>query len=391
MPVLNRDIRPRRARDTTDTRPDGALRVVFILGVLEIGGTELQLCRLAADLRAAGNTVTVIVLGNPLPLSRFLAMHDVPVITLGFGFRDEHRPLSPRMMAQQSPRLVSLVKVLRSLQPDICYSALFWANVFAMPAAAMARVPGRVSGRRGLTSSLDIPGPFRPVYSWSQRFAHAVVANSEAVAEDVARVEKFPATRIRVIHNGVDLSDAEANVSSQPPVGIMVANLLSYKGHDDVLQALALLEDPPRVRMIGEGGERPRLEELIDNLHLAQICSLEGELPGAVKLFAEAQFALLASHTEGLPNVVLEAMAAGLPVVATRVGGVPELIDDGVTGLLVPPHDPPSLAKALALIAGDPDLRARMGAEARRRAAGFSYQTGRDEHLRLFRELLHRD
>lgn len=369
----------------------GPLRIAIVLGTLERGGTELQFCRLAVELRAAGNDVTVVVLDNPRPLNKVLVDHGIRAITLnfkGFGFRDRRRRLRPWAMIQQSIRLARLVPVLRSLRPDVCYSALFWANVFAMPAAAMARIPGRVSGRRGLSSTLAMPRRYRALNSWSQRFAGVVVANSRAVADDVARVEKLPLANVRVIYNGVDIPKTVAEVSRQPPVGMMVANLRSYKGHEDVIQALASLNDPPRVRMIGEGDERSRLEGLIDRFNLQEVCSLEGERPDAGNLFAEAQFAVLASHTEGLPNALLEAMAAGLPVVATRVGGIPELVEDGVTGILVPPGDPSALATALALVANDPGLRTHMGIAARRRAEDFSYQTCRDEHLELFHDLL---
>lgn len=381
----------RRRRDLHKTCAQMPLRIAFVLGTLDIGGTERQLCRLASELTAAGNIVTVVVIGARGPLYEFLANHEIPVVTLGFegfGFRDEEGRLRPWVVVQQTFRLSRLVAVLRSFKPDVCYSALFWAIVFAMPAASLARVPVRVSGRRGLTSALELKGRYRLLNSWTQRSAHSVVANCEAVAYDVAKAERLPAARIRVIHNGVDLPDAQADVGRQPAVGIMVANLIGYKGHEDVLRALAMLENPPEIRMIGDGGERLQLAQLIDQLNLRQTCSLEGAVPEAEKLFIDAQFALLASHTEGLPNAVLEAMAAGVPVVATRVGGVPELVEDGVTGLLVPPRDPPALAEALAHLAGDADLRVRMGAAARRRAACFSYKTCRDKHLHLFRELM---
>jgi glycosyltransferase involved in cell wall biosynthesis len=167
----------------------------------------------------------------------------------------------------------------------------------------------------------------------------------------------------------------------------MVANLIPYKGHDVVLDALARLADPPSLRLAGGGAERDRLATRAAELGLAGRVEFLGAVAGAEHLWAAAQFGVLASFQEGLPNAVLEAMASGVPVVATAVGGVPELVDDGVTGLVVPPGDPAALAGAIDALAGDAALRVRLGAAARQAAGAYSWARCTDAHLRLYTEV----
>jgi glycosyltransferase involved in cell wall biosynthesis len=168
----------------------------------------------------------------------------------------------------------------------------------------------------------------------------------------------------------------------------MVANLIAYKGHADLLAALTMLESRPVIRLIGEGPERHQLEREIRRLELSDVVQLEGHLPQAAEIFREVQFALLTSHHEGLPNALLEAMAAGLPVIATAVGGVPELVDHEKTGLLVPPSDPVALAQAIAIMSSDTERRVEYGRAARAKALRYSWERCREAHLSVYEELL---
>lgn len=365
------------------------MRIAFALGSLQVGGTERQVCRLARELRARGHDVSVICLGATGPLEDDLREAGIEPVMVGFrGFRVRDEAGRPRPW-RALPELLKLWAVWRALRrqrPDVCHAFLYWAYVLVLPVAWLARVPVRASGRRGLGRQ---PPRGHRLFDFLEqvvnRLTDLVVCNAEAVARETEEADGVPPGKIRVIPNGIDLPPPAPAVDRQPPTGVTVANLIAYKGHADLVAALALMEQPPPVRLVGEGPERERLEAMVAAAALEDVVTLVGFHPRPEEVIAGSQFAVLPSHEEGFPNAVLEAMAAGLPVVATRVGGVPELVADGVTGLLVPPSDPPALARAIGTVASDPDLRVRLGSQARRAVEPLSWPRCVDAHLDLYR------
>lgn len=370
------------------------MRIAFVLGSLDVGGTETQVCRLAAELRTAGHEVIVLVLTTDGPLAAVLEEAGVARRAFGYSglrFRDSRRRLRPWVVLVELSKLRHLYRALRAFRPEVCHAFLYWSYVIALPLAWLARVPVRVSGRRGLTSPRSYNLFYRTIGRASNRFAHTITANANAIADDVVLHERVASNRIRVIRNGVDIPADVSPVGRQPAEGLIVANFIPYKGYADLVRALHLLDRPPVVRAVGEGPQRASLEVAVRAAGLGAVLHFEGHVPDARRLWGTVQFGILASHEEGLPNAVLEAMAAGVPMVATVVGGVPELLEDGVTGLLVPPGDPDQLAAAIERIAGDPELRKRMGGAARARAAAYSWERCVGEYMALYRELSARD
>ena len=255
-------------------------------------------------------------------------------------------------------------------------------------ARLLQAVPGRVSGRRSLSSATATRLSWQALTALSSLCANAVVTNSAELAADAAAHEWLRPRGLTVIPNGVEIPDVATDVRAVDPVGMMIANLRPMKGHLDLVEAMRLVEHRPLIRLVGEGPERSRVEAAISAARLDPWFRLEGSVPNAASHLGEVQFCVQPSTDEGLPNAVLEAMAAGLPVVSTRVGGIPDLIDDEVTGLLVAPGDPEALAAAVTRLVTDESLRLRLGAAARERARDFSWQACADRHVELYEMLL---
>jgi glycosyltransferase involved in cell wall biosynthesis len=205
------------------------------------------------------------------------------------------------------------------------------------------------------------------------------IAVGQAVARMLIDQRVVPADKIRIVSNAgfepVTAGPGRARVRERfgirdGQVGVVVvARLVEQKGHDVLLRALSRVPDVDRLRVvcIGEGPRRDGLERMVAARGLEAVVTLAGQLPSAASLLAGFDILALPSRWEGLPLVVVEAMAAGLPVIASATGATPEVVTDGETGLLVPPGDEEALARALGRLAADEDLRRRMGAAGRSR------------------------
>jgi glycosyltransferase involved in cell wall biosynthesis len=196
-----------------------------------------------------------------------------------------------------------------------------------------------------------------------------VVAPSRAMARFLAD-HGLPAERIHVVQNGIDVGarGKPRSAGTDRPLVLGTAASLEYqKGIDVLLAAVALLEGRPRIEIFGDGSRRGRLEDQAAALGVE--ARFAGHVEDLRQRIRELDIFVLPSRAENFPVAALEAMAAALPVVATRVGGVPELVVDGETGILVEPDDPRALAAAIAGLASDPARRAALGDAGRRRAS----------------------
>jgi glycosyltransferase involved in cell wall biosynthesis len=225
--------------------------------------------------------------------------------------------------------------------------------------------------------------------------ADRMVAINRAIIDELAAAG-VPGERIVVIPNGVETEAAapKSDYAAGDPVRVVfVGRLHPQKGLDVLLEAFrAVLESAPerrwRLSVLGDGPLRARLEAQAERLGLGgavEFCGAVGDVPA--RLLSSDIF-VLPSQAEGMSNALLEAMAHGLPVVATRVSGNVDLIEDGVNGLLVAPGEPAELARALRRLGDDGELRARLGRAARAAIeAGFSMTAVAAEYLRLYRAL----
>jgi glycosyltransferase involved in cell wall biosynthesis len=280
---------------------------------------------------------------------------------------------------------------LRDFAPDVVH-----AHFATEPAAAASE----------LAAELGVPFTFtahghdiyrRPPADFARRAlsAAAVVTVSQANARSIVELFGVPSTHIRVIPSGVDTARFSPNGGpASPPAIVCVARLVPVKNLGLLLAACALLRSRGvefRAVLAGEGRVRRELEAERERLDLTEVFELPGSATQerVLSLWQHATVAALTSHSEGMPVSLMEAGACGVPAVATAVGGVPELIDDGITGLLVPAGDARAVAAGLERILGDRDLAMRLGGAARRKVErSFSIVGEIDRLVALWSEVL---
>jgi glycosyltransferase involved in cell wall biosynthesis len=369
--------RVRRGRTSAD-RP---IRLAFLTPTLDPGGAERQMLILAALLPRDQFEIRFIAMFERGAWAIEADRLGIPVHLLGIPrSASPRRPQTVLAIARALQRYVALTRDV-----DIVDAWLIPSFTFAGLAQPLARVPVLLAGRR---SSLDLyvgkPWYRRAAAGWVSRRADAVVANSAAARRDAIEREGVDPTRVALIPNAVipvdpDPADRsrrrrEWGFADDDIVVGCVANYKTGKGLETIVEAAGRLR--MRVRnlrfvLVGEGPLRGPLLTKIGQADLGSIVVLNGALSDARRVYAAFDIAVQASDSEGLPNAVLEAAAAGRPIVATDVGGTSEIIGSP-DAFLFRPGDADALTAALERLADDPGLRRSMGERARVSASRFS-------------------
>jgi glycosyltransferase involved in cell wall biosynthesis len=332
-------------------------RVSLLISDLARAGAETQLVELALGLDRGRWDVEIVLLKSRNDFGEPLTRAGIPVQALG-----RRGPLDLGALRR-------LARHLRGRRPDVLHASLFLANLHAVVATRRCAVPALVLSVRSCYETTLSP-LWRRVARLSHRAADRLIANSRAALEEEARAG-FPRERLVHVPNGLRLTEVATVARAalglpEGPLVLTLGQLDPVKGHRHLLAAWPEVQrQHPRARLalIGEGPLRGELEA---SAHGLGVSFLGFRSPATAHLAACDVF-VQPSLSEGLPNSVLEAMAQSRAVVGSRVGGIPELVEHGQTGLLVPPADPGALAAALGELLGDPELRARLGAEGRRR------------------------
>jgi L-malate glycosyltransferase len=284
-------------------------------------------------------------------------------------------------------QLMRLARRMSQRSVQIVHSYNFYANVFALPAAWIAGTPVIIASIRDRGVYLT------PMQQRLQRqackLADCVLVNAASIRDWLIE-DGYDPERIVVIRNGIDADRfvvprrpqlrAELGLPPTAPLVTMMSRLIPMKGLEDFIDAAAFVSwHRPDIRflIVGEATQSDHGTYSVDNayrqtildriarLGLTDRVHLTGYRADIAGILADTTVSVLPSLSEGLSNVLLESMAAGVPVVATRVGGSPEIIDNGTTGLLVPPGDPQGLADAIGAVVDDLDLAKRLGAAGR--------------------------
>jgi L-malate glycosyltransferase len=344
-------------------------KVFYLLDSLNVGGTETQAVELARRIPAAGYQVTLGCLRAQGPLLQRLA--DTPVILREFhpnGGID-----SPAGIYQ----LLRLSQFLRKRKFDIVHTHDLWSNLMGVPAARLAGVPAIVSSRRDLAHFDWYRGKRRAWLRRIQNLSGAVLANASPIREALIAEDRFAPEKVHVIHNGIDIEKFRKGRDRRgvlfPNVGDAKLVVLVGNMHSDVKGHPWLIECAPRVTrefrdvrfvLVGDGAQRAQFEQQVARLDLTSNFLFLGSRADIPDILAACDIAVLPSRAEGLSNALLEYLAAGLPTIVSRVGGNPELVEDGVSGFVVPPESE-ALGIALLKMLRDPELMRSFGERGR--------------------------
>ena len=384
---------------TTKEPGEGALSILLVGTQMALGGAQRLLLDQGRWFHAHGHRVSAAFLYDKQRLARDWGRGlDFPLLTLS-GIGSSQNPF--RKVAGLMVGLVRLWGLLRRGKFDVVESFTYDSNLLALPLARLAGVPARIATHHGI-----IEGFPRLIERLHSGLVNAGIAS---ILVDVSRkvLEQAAAAGIRrehmtVIPNGIppggagpaDASStrAELGIGDDGVLVVSVGRLVYQKGHEYLVQAMqGIVKDFPETKAVifGEGPLRQQLEAQVERLGIGGAVQLPGNRTDVDRFLRSADIFVLPSRWEGLPVALLEAMDNGLPVVATRVEGVEEVIQNETQGLLVPPEDARALAESLTKLVADTEFRRRVGRGAQMRMRQ-SYTTDImcERYLSLMRNLL---
>lgn len=342
------------------------IRVVYVITRSDtIGGGHVHIRDLALTLRAHGAEAIVLV-GQEGIFTEELRRRGIPYHPL----RHLIRPIHPW---QDAAAFFEIRASLKRLQPDLVSTHSAKAGLLCPVAAASLGIPC-IQTTHGWSFTTGVPRTDAYFYRWVERVgvlsADRVISVCEYDRQLALRYHVAPAEKLMTVHNG--MPDIPTGLRAHPeptPVRlVMVARFEAQKDHRTLFQALARLRDYPwELDLIGDGPLRSDTVALAQGLGIVERVRFLGARIDVAEQLARAQVFLLITNWEGFPRTILEAMRAGLPVVASDVGGVSESVLDGTTGFLVPRGDVETLQARLALVLQDPSLRTRLGRAGRTR------------------------
>jgi glycosyltransferase involved in cell wall biosynthesis len=369
----------------------GKIKVLTMLTNFHIGGTERQVTNIALGLDSARFDLHLACLRNSGELLAEVEALGAP------------RPVFPIGSLYGLRTFIEAIRLIRYIRRNaiqVVHSYGLYPNIFTIPAARLARAEVVVASIRDRG---DIYSPFQ---RWLQklvcRLADCVLVNAEAIRETLI-AEGYRPDNIVVIRNGYArprMAEAqsirgireELGWPADAPVVMLVSRLNRMKGIEYFLDAASMVAakmPETRFLLVGDGSIKPELKDHAACLGLSGRVAFTGFRTDVATLLAQVDLSVLPSLSEGLSNTLLESMAAGVPVIATRVGGNPEAVEDGVSGLLVPARDSAALADAIGRLLQNRALALKMAQAGKKRIAEtFSMERSIREVERLYEQLV---
>jgi glycosyltransferase involved in cell wall biosynthesis len=358
------------------------VRVMKVMTAYFSGGTEGQVLKLTRSLDPQQFDLQFACLRKWGDILKEFEKLNLPITE--FRIRNLY---SPQTFLQQ----LRFAAHLREKRIQIVHSYNFYSNIFAIPAARIANVPVVLASIRD--RGIYLTPAQKVAQKWACGFADRILVNADSI-RDWLLEQGYQENKIVVIKNGIDMSlydiapeqntlRKELGIAADVPVVVMMSRLNAQKGVDDFIKAAALVNRiHPDVQFLIVGAKvhyenqvfsedsqyLEGLYKLVADLGISDRLKFTGHRTDTPAILSLAAVSVLPSHSEGLSNTLLESMAAGVPTVATDVGGNPELIRDGINGLLIPIKSPDRLAAALITILDNPALARQFGTEAKKMA-----------------------
>jgi glycosyltransferase involved in cell wall biosynthesis len=364
------------------------MRIAYVITRADdIGGAQIHVRDLARQLREDGHEATVLA-GARGPLSEQLERLDVP-------FEEIPSLLRPIRPLRDLRAFFELRRALGRLRPDLVSTHSSKAGLLGRAAARSLGIPTLFTAH-GWAFTDGVDRVSRVLYRALERAAvpltDRIVTVSRHDGALAGQLGNAAVRKTRVIHNGMhDIPETLlADASGEPARLVMVARFGDQKDHATLLRALAELDAPGwQLELIGSGPLLAKTRELAQRLGLTERVDFVGVRHDVSARLARAHTFVLATHWEGFPRSIIEAMRAGLPVVASDVGGISESVEDGVTGFLVPAGDVSRLLDRLRKIVDSPAVRHELGSASRRRyEQHFRFERMYGETVGVYEEVL---
>jgi glycosyltransferase involved in cell wall biosynthesis len=365
------------------------IKIMRVITQLPVGGVERTLSRLLPKLKSDSFRVMVCCTDNRGELAQVLEEAGIPVSLI-------------RLRSRWDPvGICKLARQMRREQIQVVHTHMYASSISGVVAAKLAKVPVIIAN----IHSLHEWHTKRRVWIAAKLFSAVdrVVAVSDCIRQDLLQKLELDPQKVVTIHNGIDLPRFDQSIdgtSQRRQLGIgddelvigAIGRLVRFKGFNYLLEAARIINlQWPKFKLVIVGGGELKhgLKQQAQELGIAEKVIFTGRQEDVFPFLAGFDIMVISSITEGLPIASLEAMAMGKAVVASRVGGIPEVVEDGVSGLLVPPRNPESLAQAVIDLLKKPELRKSMGQAGRARVEKlFSIQRVCEQTAKLYKDLL---
>ena len=367
-------------------------KILFVITQGEWGGAQRYVFDLATNL---GSETAVVIGEKHSELGTRLAKSGIKTFAAGHLRRDIN-PLHDLLA------IFELKRIFQNIRPDIVHLNSSKAGVLGSIAAHLAGVPKVIFTAHGFAFLEPQPWIMKQIYYFAERFAclfrDKIICVSEYDRQAAIKAKLCPAEKLVTIHNGIRLQKSDVRSQSsdnrnqtsaiRPPSSDLrvpiigtIAHLYKTKGLNYLIDAARSID--AQFMVIGDGPERNNLESLIAKYNLGNKIKILGAKENAADYLPQFDIFVLPSVKEGFPYAILEAMAAGLPIVATPVGGIPEA--QGDAGILVPPKDSKALATAIQSLIDDPKRAKKMGLAAHERIKQFSFEKMLEETIKIYK------